>query len=121
VRLSEAKDADDDRTGEERMLRASMDEAEERVPDGVHGLRRAGKIVMLWFDGYIIEPVCTGLRFLHLVFIFVPVIFSVPLIWCGARVVDRANERGGALLWYAILVNAMERSGSAFIKVWLRS
>jgi aarF domain-containing kinase len=118
VRLSEKKDGDDDRTGTESMLRASMDEAEERVPDGVRGLRRAGEVVMLWFDVYIIEPVCTGLRFLHLAFIFVPVIFAVPFIWYGVRVMNRDNEREGTLLWYAILVNAMERAGPAFIKVW---
>jgi aarF domain-containing kinase len=99
------------------MLQASMDEVNPQVPDGVHGLSKVRKVVMLLLDAYIIEPVCTGLRLIHLVVIFVPVIFAVPLIWCGARREDRGNERSGTLLWYAFLVNAMERAGPAFIKV----
>ncbi|KAI9766424.1 MAG: hypothetical protein M1840_006530 [Geoglossum simile] len=117
VQLSEGGDDDHGRTAEERMLQASMDEVKHRVPDGVHGSSRVGKVVMLLLDTYVIEPVCTGLRLIHLVVIFVPVIFAVPLIWCGARRKDGSNERSGTLLWYSFLVNAMERAGPAFIKL----
>jgi aarF domain-containing kinase len=53
-----------------------------------------------------------------LIFIFVPVIVTVPVIWFGQRQPERDNERSGTLWWYAFLVNGMERAGAAFIKVY---
>ena len=116
IKLSE-NDGDDGKTGETHMLEASREELKKSVPDNVHGLRRAWHEFVFVIDQYIYEPLATGLRFLHLVFIFVPVIITVPVIWIGRRHKDRDNERGGTLWWYGFLVRSMERAGPAFIKV----
>jgi aarF domain-containing kinase len=68
-------------------------------------------------EQYIVEPICTGLRFLHLVVIFVPVIVTIPALWLGQKQPGRENERSGTLWWYGFLVASMERAGAAFIKV----
>lgn len=100
------------------MLAASREEIDNELPEWVseskHGFRRR---VYLFVDTWIIEPIATGFRFLHLMFIFVPVILTVPAIWFGPRVKQRDNERKGTLWWYAFLVHSMERAGAAFIKV----
>lgn len=100
------------------MLEASRREIDGALPDWVadskHGWRRK---TYSFVDNYIVEPIATGFRFLHLVFIFVPVLLTVPVIWFGGRVKDRDNERSGTLWWYGFLVKSMERAGAAFIKV----
>ncbi|TKA76471.1 hypothetical protein B0A49_02235 [Cryomyces minteri] len=97
VQLSE-QDTNDGKTAEQHMLDASRAEIAEYVPE-------------------YLQPIATGLRFLHLVFIFVPVIVTIPVIWLGSRQKDRDNERSGTLWWYGFLVSSMERSGAAFIKL----
>ncbi|RDI88379.1 hypothetical protein Vi05172_g1142 [Venturia inaequalis] len=109
--------ADDTKTGEQKMLEASHEELINRVPKRLENSKKIRRGIYFWIDAYIVEPVCTGLRFLHLVFIFVPVIVTIPVIWLGARKPDRDNERGGTLWWYALLVNSLERAGAAFIKL----
>ena len=99
------------------MLEASRKELKEHVPKALENSRSYRRSVYFFVDAYIWEPICTGLRFLHLVFIFVPVMATVPVIWFGARKPDRDNERSGTLWWYEFLVNSMERAGAAFIKV----
>ena len=116
IRLNE-EDSDDGKTGEEHMLEASREELKQSIPDSVHGLRRVWRELVFVIDQYIYEPLATGFRFLHLVFIFVPVILTVPIIWIGRRYKDHDNERGGTLWWYGFLVHSMERAGPAFIKV----
>ncbi|KAI9827846.1 MAG: hypothetical protein M1832_004335 [Thelocarpon impressellum] len=116
VRLSEA-DNGDGGTSEGRMLEASRAEMAKVLPPDVHGLERVRRGLFLFVEDYVVEPIATGLRFLHLVFIFVPVIFSVPAIWCGRRVKERDSERSGTLWWYGFLVSSMERAGPAFIKL----
>ena len=117
VQLSE-EDSSDGKTPEEHMLEASRAEIEKSIPNEVHGLRRLGHIAYYIVDTFVWEPLATGFRFLHLVFIFVPVIISVPVIWFGRRHKDKGNERAGTLWWYAFLVHSMERAGPAFIKVF---
>ena len=117
VKLTE-EDNGDGKTGEDHMLEASRAEIEKSLPDDIHGVRRAWRGLYLAWDCYIFEPIATGFRFLHLVFIFVPVILTVPVIWLGSRQKDHDNERSGTLWWYGFLVHSMERSGPAFIKVW---
>lgn len=63
-----------------------------------------------------IEPIRTGLRFLHLVWVFAPVVIMVPLILLGT-VEDDSTERWGALVWYDLLVSRMQQAGPTFIKV----
>jgi len=117
VQLSEEDNAGTDQTAEGRMLDASREELKKEVGADVHGLRRFRDTVVLYVDLYLWEPLCTGLRFLHLVFIFVPVIVTVPAIWIGPRDKKKSDERAGTLWWYWFLVRSMERAGPAFIKV----
>jgi len=72
------------------------------------------KVAFIW---YIYEPIATGLRFLQLVIIFVPVFATIPVIFLGSRNPDADNERTGTLWWYRFLVKQMERAGPTFIKV----
>jgi aarF domain-containing kinase len=108
---------DETKTGEQRMLEASHEELINRVPKRLENSKKIRRGIYFWVEAYIVEPVCTGLRFLHLVFIFVPVIVTIPVIWLGARKPDRDNERAGTLWWYALLVKSLEKAGAAFIKV----
>lgn len=117
VALSQNSNDDDERTGEQLMLEASRAELKEQVPKAIANSKGFRKSVYFFFENYIWEPLATGLRFVHLVVIFVPVILTVPAIWIGRRVADRDNERVGTLWWYSFLVRSMERAGAAFIKV----
>jgi aarF domain-containing kinase len=116
VSISEG-DNGDGKTGEEQMLAASREELKQQVPKVLENSKGFRRRIYFFVDTYIVEPICTGLRFLHLVFIFVPVMATVPIVWFGARNPDRDNERGGTLWWYGFLVRSMERAGAAFIKV----
>ena len=117
VQLSEKDNGGTELTAEGRMLEASREEIKKKVADDVHGFRRLKDNVVYFADVYIWEPICTGLRFLHLVVIFVPVMATVPALWIGKRDPKRDNERWGSLWWYWFLVKSMERAGPAFIKV----
>lgn len=117
VQLSEKENDGPADTAEGRMLEASRDELEKKLSDDDQGFSRARHAVVLFLDVYIWEPLCTGIRFLQLVFIFVPVIVTVPVVWFGRRDKTRDNERRGTLWWYNFMVGSMERAGPAFIKV----
>lgn len=117
IELSNKDNSGTEETGEHRMLALSRQEIRKSVPDDEHGIFRAAHKVILLLDLYIWEPICTGLRFLHLAVIFVPVLVTVPIIWVGGRQPDRDNERAGTLWWYEFLVQAMELAGPAFIKL----
>ena len=86
------------------MLEVSREEIRKKVDSNDQGLSRIVHQILLSIDLYVIEPLCTGFRFLQLVVIFVPVIATVPAIWIGRRNPDRDNERSGSLWWYAFLV-----------------
>lgn len=105
------------KTHEEQMLEISRQELAEYVPERLRGSRKIRRAIWRFVDGYIVEPIATGFRFLHLIIIFVPVLATVPAIWLGARVQDKDNERSGTLWWYWFLVSSMERAGAAFIKL----
>ncbi|KAL9934522.1 hypothetical protein V8E36_006297 [Tilletia maclaganii] len=77
---------------------------------------------------HIIEPVGTGKRFLVLVFLFAPVILTMPMLFVGRRreggrrrgrrVAKREEgQRWGAMWWFSFLVKQMERAGPTFIKL----
>jgi aarF domain-containing kinase len=116
VKLAEKDDEETDLTSEERMLQVSRAEIENSKDEASDGFTRFRHNLVYYFDVYIWEPLCTGVRFLHLVVIFVPVILAVPAIWFGARQPDHDNETSGTLWWYGFLVQAMEWAGPAFIK-----
>jgi len=110
-------DDDDGLTGEEKMLQASRQELKSQVPSSLQNSKKWRRRIYLWLDRWIVEPVLTAVRFLHLVVIFVPVILTVPAVWIGPRMEARDNERVGTLWWYGFLVRSMERAGAAFIKL----
>lgn len=127
IQLSEKQDDQDDGlTGEQYMLEASRAELAEQAPSWLGDSKRVRRSIWRFVDGWIVEPIATGLRFLHLVFIFVPVIATVPMIWVGSRMDvgdadggdgEKSGERWGTVWWYGFLVSSMERAGAAFIKV----
>jgi hypothetical protein len=80
---------------------------------------RAFRFIKITLIRYIFEPIATGLRFIQLVFIFIPVLATIPVIFIGPRVAQFDNERTGTLWWYKFLVRQMERAGATFIKVLL--
>lgn len=106
------------KTHEEQMLEMSRQELEEtRVPARLKHSRIWRRSLWRFLDCWIMEPIATGFRFLHLVIIFVPVLATIPVIWIGEQQKDRDNERSGTLWWYGFLVASMERAGAAFIKL----
>ncbi|KAI1387340.1 ABC1 family protein [Hypoxylon trugodes] len=117
VSLSEKDNEDTEQTAEGRMLKVSREELRKKVSEDEEGIYRLGHKLVLLFDFYFWEPLCTGVRFVELVFIFIPVIFAVPAVWIGSRQPDRDHERSGTLWWYHFLVKSMERAGPAFIKL----
>ncbi|KAI1380245.1 ABC1 family protein [Hypoxylon crocopeplum] len=117
VKLSEKDNGDAEDTAEGRMLEVSREELKKTVDDDERGLYRVGHKIILFFDVYFWEPLCTGVRFVELFCIFIPVILAVPAIWIGSRQTNRDNERSGTLWWYSFLVKSMERAGPAFIKL----
>ncbi|PGG95775.1 Atypical/ABC1/ABC1-C protein kinase [Blastomyces parvus] len=117
LQLAENGIEDDSTTAESEMLAASREEALRVIPDDLHVIVRFCWSVYIFVDRYVVEPVATALRLMHLVVIFVPVIATVPAIWVGGRVKSRDGERSGTLWWYAFLVRGMERAGAAFIKL----
>lgn len=116
VEISEHEEQDG-RTAKEQMLDASTEEAKNRVPDFLQTSGKLRRSLYLYVDHYIIEPFMTGVRFLHLVVLFIPVILSVPAIYLGERQPQRSNERSGSIWWYGYLVWSMEKAGAAYIKV----
>jgi aarF domain-containing kinase len=99
------------------MLEASRNELKQRVPKALENSKKIRRSIYMIIDTYVIEPLCTGLRFLHLVVIFVPVIVTIPVIWFGGRNPEKDNERSGTIWWYGFLVRSMESAGAAFIKL----
>lgn len=66
---------------------------------------------------HIFSPLRTGLRFLHLLIIFAPVIIASPIIFVGVPEARLGGERWGAVWWYDLLTRSMQRAGPTFIKV----
>jgi len=78
---------------------------------------RVWRRIKVTFVRYLYEPIATGLRFVQLVVIFVPVLVTIPVIFIGPRIPESDNERSGTLWWYQFLVRQMEHAGATFIKV----
>ncbi|KAI1823526.1 ABC1 family protein [Xylaria intraflava] len=117
VKLSEKDNGGTEQTAEGRMLQASRDELRDNGGANKKGSVHWTQELVVFFDVYIWEPLCTGARLCHLIMIFVPVILSVPAIWIGPRQASHDNERSGTLWWYNFLVWSMEAAGPAFIKL----
>lgn len=83
------------------------------------------RIIYLFRD-YVIEPISTTGRFIHLAILFLPVILLSPLLLL--ELIDgstdrrrgrakRVTERSTTKWWYGFLVGQMARAGPTFIKV----
>jgi aarF domain-containing kinase len=123
-KVEEEEDDDLELTLEQSLL----DTSEEERRAQAYGISKDWSIfyrlfryVKITFIRYISEPIATGLRFIQLVFIFIPVLATIPVIFVGPRIADCDNERSGTLWWYRFLVRQMERAGATFIKVLLFS
>lgn len=117
VGLAHEQSGNGEKTHEEVMLEVSRKELAEQVPRSIKNSTKYRRGIYFFIEDYIIEPIATGFRFLHLIVIFVPVIVTIPAIWLGQRQADKDDERSGTLWWYQFLVSSMERAGAAFIKV----
>ncbi|CAK7265744.1 hypothetical protein SEPCBS57363_001741 [Sporothrix epigloea] len=120
VELSEKDNQGTEYTTETRMLEVSRQEIDNKrahIHPGEKGAKYVLHRLVGLLDLYVWEPLCTGVRFLQLTCIFVPVIITLPVIWVGQRQPSRDNERTGTLWWYGFLVRAMELAGPAFIKL----
>jgi aarF domain-containing kinase len=106
-----------DKTAEMQMLEASREEVRKTVSPDAQGLSKLCQTIWVYFYCYVYDPIATGVRFVHLAIIFIPVVATVPAIWVGRKVQGRGGARSGTLWWYRFLVKAMERAGPAFIKV----
>lgn len=89
-------------------------------------IRRMNKFLI----DYIIEPLSTTRRFIHLVILFFPVLITSPILLLEMFDGNRDRKRGRArrdgerittTWWYKFLVGQMERAGPTFIKVSFRS
>lgn len=77
-----------------------------------------------WTVRYLIDPFFVLKRFIYLSILFLPVLLTVPLLFCGASstVTDdqgHTEERPGwgARFWFAFLVKQMELAGPTFVKL----
>lgn len=104
------------------------------VEDDDEDLRRRNFVVRAFIKvgnvihAVIIEPFGTGRRFIYLLILFLPVIFTAPMLLVGSRREkgrrrgrkvrkDEEGDRWGAIWWYSFLVKQMERAGPTFIKL----
>ncbi|KAG8834564.1 hypothetical protein FRC17_008398 [Serendipita sp. 399] len=85
----------------------------------IHSPPDAGllSIIATLLRRYIFSPLRTGLRFLHLVFIFSPVIITAPMLYLGVPESKHGGERWGAIWWYDMLTKRMQAAGPTFIKL----
>ncbi len=81
-----------------------------------HYLSPSERISALFVD-HIWEPILTTRRFVHLFFLFIPVILSSPMLLVGSPEEKLQGDKWGAVWWYEYLVAQMDRAGPTFIKV----
>ncbi|KAI8144427.1 hypothetical protein BJV82DRAFT_667634 [Fennellomyces sp. T-0311] len=77
--------------------------------------------LLRFLDTWVVEPLLTLRRLVHILLIFVPVVLATPAMLIGHRRGDQ--ERIGTLWWYDFLAAQMERAGPTFIKLaqWIAS
>lgn len=63
------------------------------------------------------EPVLTARRFIHLFYLFIPVIITMPMLLIGKPERRYKGDKWGAVWWYEFLVRRMQTAGPTFIKV----
>lgn len=67
------------------------------------------------------EPILTTRRFIHLLYLFLPVLFTAPMLLVGTPQRALRGDRWGAVWWYGFLTAQMQRAGPTFVKVCLIS
>ncbi|GAA5937322.1 Cqd1p [Sporobolomyces koalae] len=110
-----------DKPDEEEFLISANARSEERKKRSI--LRRCFRVIR----EYLLEPISTSLRFLHLAFLFLPVLVTAPILALeliddskvvkGRRREKRTRERRTTRWWYRLLVHQMEWAGPTFIKL----
>lgn len=82
--------------------------------------------VLYFLRDYVLEPLSTTRRFIHLALLFLPVLITAPVLLLELLDGSRDKRRGRArrdgertttTWWYRFLVGQMERAGPTFIKV----
>ncbi|OCH86059.1 ABC1-domain-containing protein [Obba rivulosa] len=63
------------------------------------------------------EPILTTRRIIHLLWLFVPVMLSAPMLLIGKPDAKLQGDRWGAVWWYGYLTNQMQRAGPTFVKL----
>ncbi|KAG8975702.1 hypothetical protein FRC05_005220 [Tulasnella sp. 425] len=99
-----------------REAKTTRDDEEDYVMSSPNEPHLGQRIVDL-LHSHVLEPIGTGLRFLHLMFYFFPVIASWPMVLIGSPVPEFDGERWGAIWWYGLLTKQMQRAGPTFIKL----
>ncbi|KAG1757126.1 hypothetical protein EDB19DRAFT_1655993 [Suillus lakei] len=63
------------------------------------------------------EPLLTARRFIHLFYLFIPVIITMPMLLVGKPERRYKGDKWGAIWWYGFLVRRMQTAGPTFIKL----
>ena len=94
----------------------SLSHHQRQQPPALISARPSEPVIVLPLTvvGRVCEYVLTARRFIYLLFLFIPVLISSPMLLVGKY--PRAN-RWGAIWWYGLLVSRMESAGPTFIKV----
>lgn len=74
-------------------------------------------LLAVQFRDKIWEPILTTRRFIHLVYLFLPVLLSAPMLLVGNPERALGGDRWGAVWWYGFLTSQMQRAGPTFVKV----
>lgn len=98
----------------------------ERQPLGpiIHSPAEPNKSIVLqiahFFRDNVWEPILTARRLVYLLFLFVPVLITSPMILVGLPERALGEDRWGAVWWYEFLTAQMQRAGPTFVKVRTR-
>ena len=66
---------------------------------------------------HVLEPILTARRLVHLLFLFIPVLLTSPMLLVGKPEKELEGDRWGAVWWYEFLTLQMQRAGPTFVKV----
>ena len=117
MKLAEEGNGERGKTSEMQMLEVSRREIQKKVDEEARGLSRLWQTLVLYGYRFVYDPIATGFRFVHLLIIFLPVVFTAPILCLGGHGKNREAVPLGTIWWYKFLVRSMERAGPAFIKV----
>ncbi|KAE8223675.1 hypothetical protein CF319_g3326 [Tilletia indica] len=130
VHLDAANDKDSTHSPHRDRFAESIGEIEEKEAQSAkrNPIVRLFIRIHTWLQTWIIEPIGTGKRFLVLVFLFAPLIITLPMLMVGRRreggrrrgrkvATSEDGQRWGAMWWFSFLVKQMERAGPTFIKL----